>query len=116
MHPRVSASPRNRACSASGPHRRTTNEELERQLGLGAVALKVRPVHDGAAVSDRALYPAYRICQASGIPVMVHCGTSSFPGSSNALADPVLRTGRSSGHTSSPSTVSSLNRALPIST
>jgi predicted TIM-barrel fold metal-dependent hydrolase len=66
------------------------DEELERQLGLGAVALKIHPVHAGAPVNDRALYPAYEICQSSGIPVVVHSGTSSFPGSSNALADPVL--------------------------
>jgi uncharacterized protein len=66
------------------------DEELQRQLGLGAVALKIHPVHAGAAASDRALYPAYEICQSAGIPVVVHCGTSSFPGSSNALADPVL--------------------------
>jgi predicted TIM-barrel fold metal-dependent hydrolase len=65
-------------------------EELERQLALGAVALKVHPVHAGAAVNDRALYPAYEVCQAAGIPLVVHCGTSSFPGSTNALADPVL--------------------------
>jgi predicted TIM-barrel fold metal-dependent hydrolase len=66
------------------------DEELQRQLDLGAVALKIHPVHAGAAVNDRALYPAYEICQSAGIPVVVHCGTSSFPGSSNALADPVL--------------------------
>jgi predicted TIM-barrel fold metal-dependent hydrolase len=66
------------------------DEELQRQLELGAVALKIHPVHAGAAASDRALYPAYEICQSAGIPVVVHCGTSSFPGSANALADPVL--------------------------
>jgi uncharacterized protein len=66
------------------------DEELQRQLELGAVALKIHPVHAGAAVNDRALYPAYDICQSAGIPVVVHCGTSSFPGSANALADPVL--------------------------
>jgi uncharacterized protein len=66
------------------------DEELQRQLGLGAVALKIHPVHAGAPANDRALYPAYDICQSAGIPVVVHCGTSSFPGSSNALADPVL--------------------------
>jgi hypothetical protein len=65
-------------------------EELQRQLDLGAIALKVHPVHAGAPVNDRALYPAYEICQSRGLPVVVHCGTSSFPGSSNALADPVL--------------------------
>jgi uncharacterized protein len=66
------------------------DEELQRQLALGAIALKIHPVHAGAAVHDRALYPAYEICQSAGIPVIVHCGTSSFPGSANALADPVL--------------------------
>jgi uncharacterized protein len=66
------------------------DEEVERQLGLGAVALKIHPVHAGAAVNDRALYPAYEVCQSAGIPVVVHCGTSTFPGSANALADPVL--------------------------
>jgi uncharacterized protein len=66
------------------------DEELARQLELGAVALKIHPVHAGAPVNDRALYPAYEMCQSAGIPVVVHCGTSSFPGSSNRLADPVL--------------------------
>lgn len=65
-------------------------EELERQLALGAVACKIHPVHGGFPVNERALYPAYEICRARGLPVVVHCGTSSFPGSSNALADPAL--------------------------
>ncbi|GAA4627783.1 amidohydrolase family protein [Actinoallomurus vinaceus] len=65
-------------------------EELERQLGLGAVALKLHPVHGGFAADDRALYPAYEVCRSRGIPVVVHCGTSSFPGSTNSYADPVL--------------------------
>ena len=66
------------------------DEELQRQLGLGAIALKVHPVHARAAANDRALYPAYEICQAAGIPVIVHCGTSMFPGASNTFADPIL--------------------------
>jgi predicted TIM-barrel fold metal-dependent hydrolase len=66
------------------------DEELQRQLGLGAIALKVHPVHARAAANDRALYPAYEICQAAGIPVVVHCGTSTFPGASNTFADPVV--------------------------
>jgi len=65
-------------------------DELERQRALGAVALKVHPVHGGFAANDRALYPAYEICQASGIPVVVHCGTSTFPGALNQYADPIL--------------------------
>jgi predicted TIM-barrel fold metal-dependent hydrolase len=64
--------------------------ELQRQLDLGAVALKVHPVHAGIAADDRALYPAYALCQSLGIPVVVHCGTSTFPGSTNSFADPIL--------------------------
>ena len=65
-------------------------DELERQRGLGAVALKIHPVHGGFAANDRALYPAYEICQAAGMPVVVHCGTSTFPGALNQYADPIL--------------------------
>jgi uncharacterized protein len=65
-------------------------EEVERQLDLGAVALKLHPVHAGFACNDRALYPAYEVCRARGVPVIVHCGTSSFPGARNSFADPVL--------------------------
>ena len=65
-------------------------DELERQLGLGAVALKVHPVHGGFPVNERALYPAYAICQERGVPVVVHCGTSTFPGAMNQFGDPIL--------------------------
>ncbi|MCW2583395.1 MAG: Amidohydrolase 2 [Klenkia sp.] len=65
-------------------------EEVERQLDLGAVAVKLHPVHAGFACNDRALYPAYEVCRARGVPVVVHVGTSSFPGSMNRFADPVL--------------------------
>jgi uncharacterized protein len=65
------------------------DDEVRRQLALGAVALKIHPVHAGAAANDRMLYPAYEACQAAGIPVVVHCGTSTFPGAANAYGDPV---------------------------
>jgi len=65
-------------------------EELRRQLDLGAVALKVHPVHGGFPANDRSMYPAYALCQEAGVPLVVHCGTSTFPGSMNAYADPVL--------------------------
>jgi uncharacterized protein len=64
--------------------------ELARQVALGAVALKVHPVHGGFSPADPALYPAYQACVTEGLPVVVHCGTSSFPGSMNELADPAL--------------------------
>ena len=65
-------------------------EELERQMALGAVGLKLHPVHGGFAPNDRALYPAYWLCQQHALPVVIHCGTSTFPGSTNRYADPAL--------------------------
>jgi uncharacterized protein len=82
---------RMRAVANVNPHLHyPVGEELARQLELGAVALKVHPVHGGFAVNDRALYPAYEICQSAGVPVVVHCGTSTFPGAANRYGDPVL--------------------------
>ena len=64
--------------------------ELARQVGLGAVACKIHPVHGGFEAGDRMLYPAYAWAQEHGLPVIVHCGTSTFAGSANAYADPAL--------------------------
>jgi predicted TIM-barrel fold metal-dependent hydrolase len=63
--------------------------EVERQLDLGAVALKIHPVHGGFPANARELYPAYAICQERGVPVIVHCGTSNFAGAVNRFADPI---------------------------
>jgi predicted TIM-barrel fold metal-dependent hydrolase len=64
--------------------------ELDRQLALGAVALKIHPVHAGIAPHDRELYPAYARCVERGIPVIVHTGPSTFPGATARHGDPVL--------------------------
>jgi hypothetical protein len=64
--------------------------ELARQAGLGAVACKIHPVHGGFEPADRMLYPAYSWCEERGMPVIVHCGTSTFSGSVNAFGAPVL--------------------------
>jgi hypothetical protein len=63
--------------------------ELTRQLDLGAIALKIHPVHGGFPANARELYPAYAVCQERGIPVIVHCGTSNFDGAVNRFADPI---------------------------
>jgi predicted TIM-barrel fold metal-dependent hydrolase len=62
--------------------------EVGRQLDHGAAALKLHPVHGGFRCDDRALYPAYQVLAERGVPLVVHCGTSTFPGSMNELADP----------------------------
>src|SRR5450759_4200106 len=66
------------------------DEEVARQAELGAVALKVHPVHGRFPANDRAMYPAYAVCRDLGLPVVVHCGTSTFPGAVNAYGDPAL--------------------------
>lgn len=64
--------------------------ELKRQMSLGAVGLKLHPVHGSFAPNDRMLYPAYAFCEAQDLPVVFHCGTSVFPGATNRYADPTL--------------------------
>ena len=64
--------------------------EVERQLGLGAVALKLHPVHAGFSPDDRELYPVYQACVERGIPVITHSGTSSFPGARARFGNPEL--------------------------
>ena len=64
--------------------------ELARQVSLGAVACKVHPVHGGFEPGDRMVYPAYAFCEERGLPVIVHCGTSTFSGSVNAYGEPAL--------------------------
>jgi predicted TIM-barrel fold metal-dependent hydrolase len=65
-------------------------EELKRQMGFGAVGLKLHPVHGSFPPNERMLYPAYSFCEAEGFPIVFHCGTSVFPGSTNRYADPAL--------------------------
>ncbi|AHY46955.1 putative metal-dependent hydrolase of the TIM-barrel fold [Rubrobacter radiotolerans] len=65
-------------------------DELKRQMDLGAVGLKLHPVHGSFPPNDRMLYPVYAFCEAEGFPVVFHCGTSIFPGSTNRYANPEL--------------------------
>jgi predicted TIM-barrel fold metal-dependent hydrolase len=64
--------------------------EVERQLDLGAVALKLHPVHGGFRPDDREVYGAYAVCRERQVPVIIHSGTSSFPGSRAGYGDPAM--------------------------
>jgi predicted TIM-barrel fold metal-dependent hydrolase len=79
-----------RPVAAFNPHLHLPIAELERQLDLGAAALKLHPVHGGFRCDDRSLYPVYQVLQERQVPLVVHCGTSSFPGSVNENADPQI--------------------------
>ena len=64
--------------------------EAARQLALGAVAVKLHPVHGAFRPGDRALYPVYELCAERGVPTIVHTGGSIFPGSEPDAGDPAL--------------------------
>ncbi|HVV10009.1 amidohydrolase family protein [Amycolatopsis sp.] len=64
--------------------------EVERQLDLGAVALKIHPVHGAFSPADKELYAAYQVCADRGVPVILHSGTSSFPGARASMGNPEL--------------------------
>ena len=64
--------------------------EAERQLDLGAVAVKVHPVHGAFRVDRDDMYPVYDLCAERGVPVIVHTGPSIFPGSHADAGNPKL--------------------------
>jgi uncharacterized protein len=64
--------------------------ETERQLSLGAVAVKVHPVHGAFRVDRDDMYPVYDLCAERGVPLIVHTGPSIFPGSLAGAGDPRL--------------------------
>jgi uncharacterized protein len=64
--------------------------EVERQLGLGAIAVKLHPVHGVFSPADPDVRPVYHICAERAIPVILHSGVSSFPGSRSSCGDPQL--------------------------
>lgn len=80
-------------------HPRLTDDpagETARILDLGIRGLKVHPPHQRFQVNEyRTGGPAagigevYRVAQERGVPVMIHTGTSVFPGARNVHADPM---------------------------
>jgi hypothetical protein len=79
VHPRVSADPA---------------AEVRRLRDLGIRALKVHPPHQSFAANAYltdlpSLAAVYESAQEHGLPVMIHTGTSVFPGARNRFADPM---------------------------
>jgi uncharacterized protein len=61
---------------------------------LGIRMLKLHPPHqlfaaDGYRQGDRALEEIYATAESAGRPVMIHTGTSVFPGARNRYSDPM---------------------------
>jgi predicted TIM-barrel fold metal-dependent hydrolase len=68
--------------------------EVDRLRTLGIRALKVHPPHQlfaaNAYLTDLpALADLYAAAERHGLPVMIHTGTSVFPGARNRFADPM---------------------------
>lgn len=80
--------------SARDPEPGRTVERLVRSLGIRGI--KLHPAHqllppnayvDGEVPELRSLYEA---CERLGVPLIVHTGTSVFPGARNRFAEPML--------------------------
>jgi len=70
--------------------------ETRRVLDLGIRALKIHPPHQLFAVNDyrtggpgAGIGEVLRVAEERNVPVMIHTGTSVFPGARNAYADPM---------------------------
>ena len=69
--------------------------EVDRMARLGIRAIKIHPSHqalspNGYVHGDGGLAAVYERAQANGLPVMIHTGTSIFPGARNLHAQPML--------------------------
>ena len=69
--------------------------EVDRMAKLGIRAIKLHPSHqamspNGYMNGNRDLAAIYERAQANAMPVMIHTGTSIFPGARNLHAQPML--------------------------
>jgi predicted TIM-barrel fold metal-dependent hydrolase len=69
--------------------------EVDRIAKLGIRAIKLHPSHQALSPNaylkgNRGLAAIYERAQANGLPLMIHTGTSVFPGARNLHAHPLL--------------------------
>ena len=82
------------AGSVNPLHEKDARSEIRRVLDLGIGMIKIHPPHQLFAANAYRfdlpqLAEIYRECEARGVPVMFHTGTSIFPGARNVYADPM---------------------------
>jgi uncharacterized protein len=75
-------------------HELNVRDEIRRVLDLGIRMIKIHPPHQLFAPNAYRgelwqLAEVYRECEARGVPVMFHTGTSVFPRARNVFADPM---------------------------
>jgi uncharacterized protein len=82
-------------CGSVHPrHTKNVLADMEQIVRLGIKMLKIHPPHQLLYPNDylngvKELEIIYRAAEANGIPVMVHTGTSIFPGARNKFGDPI---------------------------
>jgi predicted TIM-barrel fold metal-dependent hydrolase len=82
-------------CGSVHPrHTRNVLADMEQILRLGIRMIKIHPPHQLLYANDylkgvNELEIIYRAAEANGIPVMIHTGTSIFPGARNKYGDPI---------------------------
>lgn len=64
--------------------------EVHRLADLGFKGVKLYPTYQHFYANDAALYPMYAACAERGWPVMVHTGSSIFPGAKLKYGDPLF--------------------------
>ena len=68
---------------------RRLDAEVRRLAALGFRGVKLYPTYQHFYPNDARLYPLYGACQELRLPVMVHTGSSIFPGAKIKYGDPV---------------------------
>ena len=82
-------------CGSVHPrHSSNVQRDMEQVIRLGIRMIKIHPPHQLLYPNDyikgvKELEIIYRIAEQNGIPVMVHTGTSIFPGARNKFGDPI---------------------------
>jgi hypothetical protein len=82
-------------CGSIHPrHSQNVLADMEQIIRLGIRLIKVHPPHQLLYPNDylrgvTELEIIYRAAEANGIPVMIHTGTSIFPGARNKYGDPI---------------------------
>lgn len=65
------------------------DREIERLAGMGFRGVKLYPTYQHFYPNQAELYPLYASCRELGLPVMVHTGSSIFPGAKIKYGDPL---------------------------
>src|SRR6266404_5912393 len=82
-------------CGSVHPHHSTNvQRDMEEIVRRGIRMIKIHPPHQLLYPNDylngiKALGVIYRVAEANGIPVMIHTGTSIFPGARNKYGNPI---------------------------